>query len=217
MANFGPLAAEIISLVWGTPGNFNGFSVLTALLHGTLVVDVSQTLLRWTEGATYIRQGGHHVGHWPTFLTWTYFHGLYKSVRIGYHVTGLRFCLTGLISLCLDSFCVCVFVYYWVLYCCNTVRWTCGIEAWFSGPLLPSVLWHCRLGHFTHNNPSSIWPIICLVGRWTLLNHVTGIVLSANCAVYMHMYIHSVRKFSDSTAVRSHWSRPHNKYSLQYL
>ena len=23
---------------------------------------------RWTKGATYIRQGGHHVGHWPTFL-----------------------------------------------------------------------------------------------------------------------------------------------------
>ena len=22
----------------------------------------------WTEGATYIRQGGHHIGHWPTFL-----------------------------------------------------------------------------------------------------------------------------------------------------
>jgi len=21
----------------------------------------------WTEGSTYIRQGGHHVGHWPTF------------------------------------------------------------------------------------------------------------------------------------------------------
>jgi len=28
---------------------------------------------------------------------------------------------------------------------------------------------------------------------------------------------HSVRKFSGSTAVRSHWSRAHNKYSLQYL
>ena len=38
MANFGPLAAEIISLVWGTPGNFNGFRVLAAILHGTLVV-----------------------------------------------------------------------------------------------------------------------------------------------------------------------------------
>ena len=46
MVNFGPLAAEIISLVWGTPGNFNGFRVLAALLHGTLVVSVSQTLRR---------------------------------------------------------------------------------------------------------------------------------------------------------------------------
>ena len=63
MANFGPLAAEIGSLVLGTPANFNGFRVLAALLHGTLVVGVSQTLRRWTEGATYIRQGGHHVGH----------------------------------------------------------------------------------------------------------------------------------------------------------
>jgi len=36
-----------------------------------LVVGVSQTLRRWTEGATYIRQGDHHVGHWPTFLVLT--------------------------------------------------------------------------------------------------------------------------------------------------
>jgi len=43
MVNFGPLAAEIVSLVWGTPGDFNGFRVLAALLHGTLVVGVSQT------------------------------------------------------------------------------------------------------------------------------------------------------------------------------
>ena len=43
MVNFGPLAAEIVSLVWGTPGNFNGFRVLASLLHGTLVVGVSQT------------------------------------------------------------------------------------------------------------------------------------------------------------------------------
>jgi len=44
MMNFGPLAAEIVWLVWGTPVNFNGFRVLAALLHGTLVVGVSQTL-----------------------------------------------------------------------------------------------------------------------------------------------------------------------------
>jgi len=70
MVNFGPLAAEIVSLVWGTPANFNGFGVLAALLHGILVVGVSQTAAL-TEGATYIRQGGHHVGHWPTFLVAT--------------------------------------------------------------------------------------------------------------------------------------------------
>jgi len=37
------IASEIVSLVWGTPGNFNGFGVLSALLHGTLVVGVNQT------------------------------------------------------------------------------------------------------------------------------------------------------------------------------
>ena len=37
MVNFGPVAAEIGSLVWGNPANFNGFRVLTALLHSTLV------------------------------------------------------------------------------------------------------------------------------------------------------------------------------------
>jgi len=67
MVNFGLLAAKIVSLVWGTLANFNGFRVLPALLNGTLVVGVSQTLRRGTHGATYIRQGGHHVGHWPIF------------------------------------------------------------------------------------------------------------------------------------------------------
>ena len=38
MVNFGPLAAEIVSLAWGIPANFNGFRVFAALLHGTLVV-----------------------------------------------------------------------------------------------------------------------------------------------------------------------------------
>jgi len=46
MANFGPLAAEIGSGVCGTPANINGFHVLAALLHGTLVVGISQTLRR---------------------------------------------------------------------------------------------------------------------------------------------------------------------------
>jgi len=43
MVNFGLLTAEIRWRVWGTRANFNGFRVLAALLHGTLVVGVSQT------------------------------------------------------------------------------------------------------------------------------------------------------------------------------
>ena len=39
-----PLAAELRWRVWGTPANFNEFPVLAALLHGTLVLGVSQTL-----------------------------------------------------------------------------------------------------------------------------------------------------------------------------
>jgi len=44
--NFGPLAAEIGSVVWGTPANLNGFRVLAALLRGSQVVSVSQTSRR---------------------------------------------------------------------------------------------------------------------------------------------------------------------------
>ena len=57
MVNFGALAAEIGPVVWGTPANFNGFRFFAALLHGTPVLGASQTLRRWTEGATCIMQG----------------------------------------------------------------------------------------------------------------------------------------------------------------
>ena len=43
---FGLLAAVIGPVVWGTPANFNGFRVMAALLHGTPVLGVSQTLRR---------------------------------------------------------------------------------------------------------------------------------------------------------------------------
>ena len=42
MMNIGPLAAEVGPVVWDTPENFNGFRVSEALLHGTLVVGISQ-------------------------------------------------------------------------------------------------------------------------------------------------------------------------------
>ena len=46
MVNFGILAAEIGLVVWGTAAHFSGFRVLAALLHGSQVVSVSQTLRR---------------------------------------------------------------------------------------------------------------------------------------------------------------------------
>ena len=84
MANFGLLTAEIRWRVWGTPAHFNGFHILEASLHGTLVVGVSQTLRHWTEGATYIRQGGHHVGHWPTFLVKAWFAAFCREPQVNY-------------------------------------------------------------------------------------------------------------------------------------
>jgi len=62
MANFGLLAAEIISLAWGTPANFNGFGVLPALLNGTLVMGVSETL----RGFTLKQKQTRNVGQCPT-------------------------------------------------------------------------------------------------------------------------------------------------------
>ena len=57
----------------GHPCKFQLVSRLGSITARHLVVGVSQTLRRWTEGASYIRQGNHHVGHWPTFLVsdWT--------------------------------------------------------------------------------------------------------------------------------------------------
>ena len=80
-------------------------------------------------------------------------------------VLWIEFCLTGPISLCLDSF---LYVYHCILHACvdcNMVRWTLWDWSLFLGLLLPSVLWHSWLGHLTRNNPSPIWPIMCLVGR----------------------------------------------------
>jgi len=71
-------------------------------------------------------------------------------------VLGIGFCLTGPVSLWLDSL---LCMYYFVSDCtlhacvlCSIVTWwggPGGIEAWCLGLLLPSMLWHCWLGHLT--------------------------------------------------------------------
>jgi len=44
MVNFSLLGAEIFSLVWGTPANFNGFRVLASLLQQCRSTEANQTL-----------------------------------------------------------------------------------------------------------------------------------------------------------------------------
>jgi len=53
----------------GHPCEFQMVSGLGSITARHLVLGVSQTLRRWTEGSTYIRQGDHHVGHWPVWPT----------------------------------------------------------------------------------------------------------------------------------------------------
>jgi len=83
MVNFGPLAAEIVtSSRFGAPLQIStGF--VSRQRYCMALVGVSQTLRRWTEDAAYIRQGGHHVGHWPTFLVLSAIH------RVKWHHSNL--------------------------------------------------------------------------------------------------------------------------------
>jgi len=68
MVNFGLLAAEIVSLVWGTRANFNGFRVLASLLHGTLVVGVTrQTNFAALNTGRHLYSAGWPLGIGPHF------------------------------------------------------------------------------------------------------------------------------------------------------
>ena len=52
----------------GHPSYFQWLARLGSVTAQHVVVGVSQTLRRWIKDATYVRQGDHHIGHWPTFL-----------------------------------------------------------------------------------------------------------------------------------------------------
>jgi len=71
-------------------------------------------------------------------------------------VTDSFLCMYNVFSGTLNPthFAVYVLFYVWLYIACmcSTVTWwggPAGIEGWSLGPLLPSVLWHCWLGHLT--------------------------------------------------------------------
>ena len=59
---------------------------------------------------------------------------------------------------------------------------------------VPSVLWHCWLGHLTRKNPSPIWPIMCLVGSLTQSvnqsNRIPNLTNSSHCCRASHRLVY---------------------------
>jgi len=66
MVNFSLLAAEIVSLVWGTPANFNGFRVLASLVQRLRSTEANQTF--------------HNVWSLPVLVDYIYIFGSCCSV-----------------------------------------------------------------------------------------------------------------------------------------
>jgi len=99
------------------PCKFQRVSRLCSITARHLVAGISQTLRRWTEGATCVRQGDHHVGHWPTFYcefrmqVWNVWHEArwkYRTQKIaknspsGHHRTTLSGCIFAT-KTCIDN------------------------------------------------------------------------------------------------------------------
>jgi len=71
MVNFGPLAAEIVSLVWGTSSNFNGFRFLAALLHSQTAALNRRVSNVWEIFAlTHTSRGMAHAQWLQTHYQW---------------------------------------------------------------------------------------------------------------------------------------------------
>ena len=66
LVNLGPLAAEIFWRVWGTPANFNSFSVLAALLHGSRVYSGHRPKFAALNRGRHLHAAG-RPSRWPTF------------------------------------------------------------------------------------------------------------------------------------------------------
>ena len=71
MVNVGPLTAEIGWRVWGTPTNFNGFRILTSLLHWPRETEVNQTLHDIWPSPGLVHYTVNHKKRGSLFLTIT--------------------------------------------------------------------------------------------------------------------------------------------------
>jgi len=97
------MAAEIVSLVWGTPANFNGFRVLVSLLQRRRSTEANQPL--------------HNVWPLPGLVDYIYTFGGCCAVT--------EFCQVQ------NSLCVSLALSYWQRYCTAVKQWAraklCGV------------------------------------------------------------------------------------------
>jgi len=86
-------------------------------------VGVSQTLRRWTEGATYVRQGDNQVGHWPTFLVVALFAFIFMttSMVVLFYFFVNKIELT-LLLLCCRNHQLCLVCISCASLCCSSVQ-----------------------------------------------------------------------------------------------
>ena len=99
----------------GHPCKFQLVSHLGSITAGHLVVGVSHTLRCWTEGTTYIRQGDHHVGHWPAFLVLTCILQIVVSILLPLEQLECGTVPNVMTALPNIGGCCLIFFYFWVL------------------------------------------------------------------------------------------------------
>ena len=89
-----------------TPANFNGFRVLAALLHGTIVMGVSQTLRRWIEGATYRAYSAGRPSRWTLAHISSLSYGLRNPTAEPHLLQDIGACLTTIYRLTMILWCI---------------------------------------------------------------------------------------------------------------
>jgi len=120
-------------------------------------VSVSQTLRRWTEDATYVRQGDHHVGHWPTFLVLSEFTWEMLANKV--------FCIS--VACCL-----------WKL--CNILAaeahmfrgWICSVSGQWKRRAILSGLFFCTCHLSSFNQVVLYASVVYAIGMWSVCLHV---------------------------------------------
>jgi len=178
MANVGPLAAEIVLPVWGTPANFNWFHILASFLPRHRSPEANQTL-----------------------------HDLWSSPELVHYIYILGgFCPWRNFATCKIHFASksCVLLY-WHCYCMALQQWTsaklCGVV---QGMELRNF---CRQRHLYSARRPSGWPSAHILVAFSIANDIT-ILFSWSIAKSIAVLIPSISNNPGDFSGLWHITRP---------